>query len=173
MDVVTQELEEGKSFADLVYATHKTIDERRIMSLLLDKSRMRFQTYCAARDGCCSADCGSTILHYRQPIQESGRSKSAWAGWTRLPRRAIDPAYKAFADEIHNRFIVCSFWEWAVRRSPRSVVAKPLHRWKLLSLAILDSTDLNVISGSGNFPPDKVYTLLPANRRHRGSHGGV
>jgi transaldolase/glucose-6-phosphate isomerase len=171
MDVVTQELEdEGvKSFADAFTQLLKTIDERRTSAV---SSLGPIADSVSKRIAQLEADSVPSRLWKHDPTlwatdPEGQAEVKKRMGWMDSPQkaRALIPAYKAFADEIHNegihRVLVLGMGGSSLTAEVLSSLQAAANIEAPLSLAILDSTDPEQVSlTSGNFPPDKSLYII-------------
>ncbi len=169
--VVTQELEvEGvKAFADAFTQLLKTIDERRISAV---SSLGPVAEPVAKRIAQLEADAVSSRLWKHDPTlwatdPEGQAEVKKRMGWMDSPEkaRALLPAYKAFADEIHkegiHRVLVLGMGGSSLTAEVLSSLQAAAKIDAPLSLAILDSTDPEQVSlTSGNFPPDKSLYIV-------------
>src|SRR6266511_968247 len=171
MDVMTQELEEEgvKSFADAFTQLLKTIDERRISAV---SSLGPIADPVAKRIAQLEADAVPSRLWKHDPTlwatdPEGQAEVKKRMGWMDSPAkaRALIPAYKAFADEIHkegiHRVLVLGMGGSSLTAEVLSSLQAAAKMEAPLSLAILDSTDPEQVSlTSGDFPPDKSLYIV-------------
>ena len=173
MDTVTQELEdEGvKAFADAFAQLLKTIEERKA-SAASDLGPLAEPV--AKRIAQLEADSVPERLWKHDPTlwttdPEGQAEVKKRMGWLDSPDKAREllPAYKAFADEIHNqgidRALVLGMGGSSLTAEVFSSLqtAANLHAERPVSLAILDSTDPEQVSLAGkNFPPDKSLYIV-------------
>src|SRR6266498_2602336 len=171
MDVVTQELEdEGvKAFADAFTQLLKTIDERRMSAV---SSLGPIADSVSKRIAQLETDSLPSRLWKHDPTlwatdPEGQAEVRKRMGWMDSPQkaRALLPAYKAFADEIHNegihRVLVLGMGGSSLTAEVFSSLQAAANMEAPVSLAILDSTDPEQVSlTSGNFPPDKSLYIV-------------
>jgi len=171
MDVVTQELEdEGvKAFADAFTQLLKTIDERRTSAV---SSLGPIADPVSKRIAQLEADSVPSRLWKHDPTlwttdPEGQAEVRKRMGWMDSPAkaRALIPAYKGFADEVHNegihRVLVLGMGGSSLTAEVLSSLQAAANMEAPLSLAILDSTDPEQVSlTSGNFPPDKSLYIV-------------
>jgi len=171
MDVVTQELEdEGiKAFADAFTQLLKTIDERRLSAV---SSLGPIADSVSKRIAQLETDSVPSRLWKHDPTlwatdPEGQAEVKKRMGWMDSPQkaRALLPAYKAFADEIHNegirRVLVLGMGGSSLTAEVLSSLQAAAKIEAPVSLAILDSTDPEQVSlTSGNFPPDKSLYIV-------------
>jgi transaldolase/glucose-6-phosphate isomerase len=171
MDVVTQELEdEGvKAFAEAFTQLLKTIDERRTSAV---SSLGPIADSVSKRIAQLEADSVPKRLWSHDPTlwatdPEGQAEVRKRMGWMESPEkaRALIPAYKGFADEIHkegiHRVLVLGMGGSSLTAEVLSSLQAAAKIDSPLSLAILDSTDPEQVSlTSGNFPPDKSLYIV-------------
>ncbi len=171
MDVVTQELEdEGvKAFADAFTQLLKTIDERRTSAV---SSLGPIADSVSKRIAQLETDSVPSRLWKHDPTlwatdPEGQAEVKKRMGWMDSPQkaRALVPAYKAFADEIHNegihRVLVLGMGGSSLTAEVLSSLQAAAKIDAPVSLAILNSTDPEQVSlTSGNFPPDKSLYIV-------------
>ena len=171
MDVVTQELEEEgvKAFADAFTQLLHTIDERRANAV---SSLGPMAEHVAKRIAQLEADSVPRRLWSHDPTlwttdPEGQAEVKKRMGWLDSPdkARALIPAYKAFADEIHkegiHRVLVLGMGGSSLTAEVLSSLQAAAKIDAPLSLAILDSTDPEQVSlRSGDFPPDKSLYIV-------------
>lgn len=171
MDQVTQELEEEgvKAFFDAFAQLLGTIEERRksaasclgpvagaaskrIALLEADSVHMRLWAH------------DPTLWASDSASQAEVKIRMGWLD-SPLKARELIPAYKAFADEIHNegihRVLVLGMGGSSLTAEVLSSLQAAANIKAPLSLAILDSTDPEQVSiAGGNFPPDKSLYIV-------------
>jgi len=171
MDQVTQELEdEGvKAFAEAFDQLLNTIEERRkadVSSLgaLADSVSLRINQL--------EADSVHTRLWAHDPTlwttDPAGQAEvKIRMGWMDSPLKARDliPSYKAFADEIHKegiqRVLVLGMGGSSLTAEVLSSLLAAAKIDAPLSLAILDSTDPEQVSVTGDhYPPDQSLYIV-------------
>ncbi|HUE98610.1 MAG TPA: bifunctional transaldolase/phosoglucose isomerase [Anaerolineales bacterium] len=171
MDIVTQELEdEGvKAFADAFTQLLKTIDERRtgavsslgpiagpvskrIAQLEADSVPARLWSH-------------DSTLWTTDPAGQAEIKRRM--GWLDSPDKARNmiPAYRGFAEEIHNeqigRVLILGMGGSSLTAEVLSSLQAAADIEAPVSLAILDSTDPEQVSLSGgHFPPDKSLYIV-------------
>jgi transaldolase/glucose-6-phosphate isomerase len=166
MEVVTHELEvEGvKSFSDAFTQLIATIDERRKAAAA---SLGPLAGSVSKRVSQLEADSVSARLWEHDPAlwtsDPAGQAEvKNRLGWLDSPEkaRALIPAYRAFADEIHkegiDRALVLGMGGSSLIAEVLSSLLAAAKIDAPLSLAILDSTDpAQVAEAAKNYPPDK------------------
>jgi transaldolase / glucose-6-phosphate isomerase len=171
MDQVTKELEdEGvKAFADAFTQLMATIEERRksfvsALGPIADSVAMRLTQL--------EADSVHTRLWAHDPTlwasdEEGQHEVKIRMGWLDSPLKArqLIPAYKSFADEIHqdriHRVLVLGMGGSSLTAEVLSSLQAAANMDSPVSLAILDSTDPEQVSlTGGNFPPDKSLYVV-------------
>jgi transaldolase/glucose-6-phosphate isomerase len=171
MDLVTKELEEEgvKAFAEAFTQLLGTIEERRkdfvsALGPIADSVAKRLTQL--------EADSVHTRLWAHDPtlwaIDEEGQNEvKIRMGWLDSPMKArqLIPAYKAFAEAIHNegihRVLVLGMGGSSLTAEVLSSLQAAEKMESSVSLAILDSTDPEQVSlTGGNYPPDKSLYIV-------------
>jgi transaldolase/glucose-6-phosphate isomerase len=171
MEIVTQELEEEgvQAFADAFNQLLKTIDERKASAAA---SLGPVADAVVRRIAQLEADGVPARLWKHDPTlwtsEPEGQAEvTKRMGWLDSPEkaRALLPAYKAFADEIHSerigRVLVLGMGGSSLTAEVFSALQAGANVEAPVSLAILDSTHPEQVSlAGGNFPPDKSLYIV-------------